>query len=99
MTLQIFCRALEDVCLCHYLHVLFCLSMQDHKITLQVGVCVSASEYVFLYVRTYVHRAWVHFCISVYLCAGSTLCTRDMRKVMRVKSLCCQLKSTRNVTE
>lgn len=37
-------------------------------------------------------RAWVLFCASVCLCAGSTLCTKDMRKIMRVKSLCWQVK-------
>lgn len=53
MTLQISCEALE---LCHYFHVLVCLSMQGHRVTLQEGVCVSASKCVFLYVRTCVHQ-------------------------------------------
>lgn len=42
--------------------------MQDHRITLQVGVCVSASKCVLLYVRTCVHQGMgpiLYLCMSL----------------------------------
>ena len=68
MTLRISCRALEYICLsvCHYLRVLFCLSMQDPYF---VSLCVYASECVFLYVRTCVHQD-----MGPILCLFMSLC-------------------------
>lgn len=69
MTLLISCKALEDVWLCHNLHVLFCMSMQDHRISLQVGVCFGVSKYVSLHVRTCVHQGMgpiLYLCVSLF---------------------------------
>lgn len=88
MTLRISCRPLKDSCFSVIISVYYSACPYKTGIS-QVGLCVYASECVFSCVRTCVHQGTGPI---LCLCAGSPLCTKNRRNVMKVKCLCCQVK-------
>lgn len=69
MTLRISCKALEDIYLSVIIFV-YCSACPCKILILQVGLCVCASECVFLYVRTCVHQG-----MGPILCVSTSLCS------------------------